>query len=455
MPKLPGFESQRQLTTQQPQFLAPKPREADILSAAGKAAGQAANIAVKWGNALNTIQATTAKANYESGLLDIYNRAADDPDYNNSEKYLKEIEKLKTDSLKGFSNKATQSRVALDFDFGNQAATLKIGNIFKKKTIEVGQVSTYKLLDVEKQNYPLSPETSEANINSIIDAQVKAGVFGPKEAYKLRKDTLDDAKWEHFLSNFMLNPDQAEKDLKAGKFGLSTVAKSRAITHLSELRRQVSDDQNNNAHDLTIKLLDGSLLIDEIDALENALDVRDRISLSDGESLRKALVNKIKTDSQVLLKNEKKAQQYFQLLDQFIDDGIDRTKFRQKLLQVYQDGIVTSEESKFLSELKQNLEDIKWNRRNDLAVGAIKGLKSFLDIKPNLTDGEIALKLQQLLGEMATGADPDETSDKIKKETLKEKNDWINNVPENGMILEDRNGKKIKVFPDGHTEDVK
>ena len=95
MPKLPGFDSQRQLTTQQPRFLRTGAGERNIYDIVGKTAGEIQDIGIKWSNALDTIQYTSAKANYESGVADIINRAENDISYNNSEQYYKELDNLK------------------------------------------------------------------------------------------------------------------------------------------------------------------------------------------------------------------------------------------------------------------------------------------------------------------------------------------------------------------------
>lgn len=199
MPKLPGFDSSRQLTTQQPQFLRTGRDESAIYDIAAKGLAKVAGIAMKWDNAVNTIQATTSKANSSSEILDLLNRADNEIDYNAYDKYVKELPGIKKNNLKGFSNKAVESQVALSLDHDMQVAEIKLRNIFKKKMIEVGQVNTFRLLDLEKSNYATAPDeqgkiASATKMRNIIDAQVAAGIFGIKEGDKIYKSSIKEAQ---------------------------------------------------------------------------------------------------------------------------------------------------------------------------------------------------------------------------------------------------------------------
>lgn len=225
MPRLPGYDSSRQLTTQRSQALAPKSADASIGGEIARAAGAAANIAAKWGNALNTIQATTAKANYEAGALDIMSRASEDTDYNNSDQYVSELAKLRSDSLTGFSNKANEARVGVDLDFANQAANIKIGDIFKKKTVEAGQVAAYQRIAVAVNNP--SPNTDKI-VKAYIDEQVAAGIFGAKEGYNLYVDSVAKSRENAFLQDLNTNPAQAQKNLTKNAYGFDVSGKEKA-----------------------------------------------------------------------------------------------------------------------------------------------------------------------------------------------------------------------------------
>src|SRR3990167_6798887 len=185
MPDFPRYNSKAQITTQQPSVQAAAGTEGQILEKTAQVASNASETALKWSNTVDTIQKTTSSANFKSGMLDITQRAQADPNYNNSDQYYKEIEKLKMDNLKGFSSKTAQTQAAIEFGYEAKVGQIQIENLYKKKMIDVGQASTLRLLDLEAQNP--SPNM-EKNMHAIIGQQVQAGTIGNEAAYKLEKD---------------------------------------------------------------------------------------------------------------------------------------------------------------------------------------------------------------------------------------------------------------------------
>ncbi len=201
MPDFPRYNSKAQVNTQ----IDTRPQEVmregagDKLDIINKAAGQVLGITMQWANAMDTIQATTAKANVKTSLIDINNRAALDPDYNNLGKYLQEVENLKGQNLKGFQSKANEQQTSLEVGLDLQIAKLNLENIYKKKAIVVGQVKALELVDLEQSNYINSPDEqskldSAGKIKGIIDKQVTAGIFGLKEGKELYDKTIKEAQ---------------------------------------------------------------------------------------------------------------------------------------------------------------------------------------------------------------------------------------------------------------------
>ena len=100
MPNFPRYNSKNQLTSQLPGPLMEKDRTGEVVAQAGNQLGKAiGDFGVKWQQAQNTIQKTSSMANYKTGMLDIQDRASQDPEYNNSHKYFQEIDKLQKKSL--------------------------------------------------------------------------------------------------------------------------------------------------------------------------------------------------------------------------------------------------------------------------------------------------------------------------------------------------------------------
>lgn len=189
MPDFPRYESKGQLTTQVPSAGAVQETGGQMMEQAGKVFGQTAETMLKWGQALDTIQKTTSTANFKSGMADILNRAQNDPDYNNSAQYVQEMEKLKSQNLKGFQSKTAETETAIEFGYESKVGQIQLDNIYKKKVIDVGQASTLKIIDGEVNNPTFK---SLGNIKKTLQAQVDAGVYSEEAAYRLYQKANDD-----------------------------------------------------------------------------------------------------------------------------------------------------------------------------------------------------------------------------------------------------------------------
>lgn len=217
MPDFPRYNSKATPTTQQPSVLAPEDRTGSVIAEAGQKIGsQVQDMTMKWSNAVDTIQKTTAKANFKTGMLDIMQRAENDPDYNNSDSYFKEIEKLKTNNLKGFSSKFAETESSIEFDYEAKVGRIQIENLYKKKMIDVGQASTMRLLDIEAKNP--TPDM-ENRISSILSSQIQSGIIGHKDAYELQQKYVKQGRFNAFLSDMNASPSMTETNLSKNSYG--------------------------------------------------------------------------------------------------------------------------------------------------------------------------------------------------------------------------------------------
>ena len=219
MPIFPRYESKGSLTTQVPSVGAVQSTEAQQTESNAKIGQTIQENSVKWTNALDTVQKTTATANFKSGILDIQQRAESDPNYNNSDQYYKEIEKLKTENLKGFASKTAETEMAINFGYESKVAGIQVANIYKKKLIDVGQASTLQLINSEVNN---PNEHSLASIQSLLNTQVSAGIIGHKEAYKLMEKANEDLGVNRISQD--LNQAQTPDEVAAVKQGITSGA---------------------------------------------------------------------------------------------------------------------------------------------------------------------------------------------------------------------------------------
>lgn len=215
MPDFPRYESKAQIAPRQTSVQATDDTGPAMLEGVGKIGGVVQDATLKWSNAVDMIQKTTATANFKTGMLDITNRAANDPDYNNSESYFKEIEKLKTDSLKGFSSKSAEAQAAIDFGYDGKVAQIQIQNLYKKKMIDVGQASTLKLLDMEAAS---GSEGLDERVRNVLAPQIQAGVISHEAAYKLEKEYIRKGKYNSFLSDLNASPAETDKKLSNNEY---------------------------------------------------------------------------------------------------------------------------------------------------------------------------------------------------------------------------------------------
>ncbi len=475
MPQLPQYNSQRQINTQsarQPAVL--KSGSSDVYDAASQALEKTTEIATKWSNALDTIQFTTAKANYESKVLDIETRALNDPSYNNSDQYLKELEKAKTENLKGFQSKGVESRLALEFDSGNQISKIKIDNIYKKKQIEVGKVSLLAGLDtlLQKKLNATSPvEANKVNtdITNLLNLNVQSGIISPEDAAKKMKD-LKKTSVEYDIYN---DQSTQEKDslvlaeLKKGEKGqypdlapderldLIKASQGRIYQNNQTLGTQVKDSQAQRQDNFIDKLVSGTVTLKDIDnemaIPEDQGGMRRESLLSYQKTIRGGITTDLKrmldekdADNMPTARAEK-VKMYNKLIEDFIDDKTDIWAARKQLAKAYSDGIIDPKEQQFLNNLRKNLNNIDSNRSS---WPAFNNLRMFINKMKGYTatDEEIAINLKSLLG---TGDVSEQSVIKTLGDHVKSKIPGVATFPKEGQIFFDKDGNQFTIYPDG------
>src|SRR3990167_8624092 len=250
MPNFPRQQSKAVPTTQMPSVGAVESTEGKILEQGAKVAQGVQDNAIKLTNAFDTVQKTTATANFKEGMADILQRAQNDPNYNNSDQYIREIEKLRTDNLKGFVSKSAETEAAINFRYESKIGQIQLDNLYKKKMIDVGQASTLRLLDIEAKNP--SPDM-EARMSAILSQQVQDGIFGYKDAFTLQQKYVKQGKYNAFLRDGNKDGLDAEQMAKAVRYEQSMAKKQ------EEERKQM---QLTTVNDFGEKLSNRSLTVE-------------------------------------------------------------------------------------------------------------------------------------------------------------------------------------------------
>ena len=366
--------------------------------------------------------------------------------------YNEQISKGREEVAGLFTNKDMQATYLAEYD--KQAIVTKAGiqKKFMSNLIDQGKADTLETVDNLTKAYGLTGnKVALDQIDQIMDSAVAQGFYSKTEGYKLKTNAVDNAKYQNFLSEFMIDPDGAAEKLKNNAYGLGVETKQKALTQLSELRRQLREDQNNNADDLTFQLYDKSLTFDQIDAMESSTDKRTAITKSDANSLRKALISSTKSDAEAVSSDNVKAKKYLELLDMFVDSDIDRTKFRQEIVKIYSDGIVSPEEGKVLTGLKRGVDDIVGAKQAEAAKKWVTNIRSIWRGKPRQTESSVR-SLQDFLTRVQRGDDVNDAGRIVSSDAAKKYlSDIIPNIPslpKEGETMQDEDGNIIRVYSD-------
>jgi len=384
VPDFPRYQSKGQITTQQPAVQAADDTTGEMLGQVAKVGQNVQEAAFKWSNTVDTVQKTAATANFKSGLLDITQRAQDDPDYNNSDQYFKEIEKLRTQSLKGFSSKAAEAQAAVELGYDAKVAQIQIQNLYKKKMIDVGQASMLKLIDTEINN---PSESSLSNIQNILNTQVASGIVDHKDAYKLYQDSEQKVKFNTFLRDFRNDPVAAEKAFTKNTYGLDIETSEKARIKLKELKAMQREQEGNLYGDMSLRVTTGEITEDEINEAiaANKANPNEGITEAHGKQLINAYYKDV--TKRIGAKEFKKHRQAIDFV--FADSYQDRIKGYDAILEAYTDGL-TKEESQFLKKILDTKKDVQF--ANKAAAGK-KMLETLLGARPK----DIQRETQSLL----------------------------------------------------------
>lgn len=407
MPDFPRYNSKSQLTTQQPSVQAADDSSAKVIQEVGKIGQDVAEIGFKWQNAVNTVQKTTATNNFKLGMLDIQNRAANDPNYNNSNQYFKEIEKLKTDNLKGFSDKAIESEMAAEFNYAGKVGEIQVENLFKKKMIDVGQAGALKTLDMLSADPSTTPEMINENLNNWVDA----GLFDHTDAQKLSSKYTQETKFNKFLTEFRANPVGTEKKFSKDNYGMDAETAEKARAKLKELKVMQKEQEGNLYGDMSLRVTTGEISDDEINlAIEaNKRNPNEGITEAHGKTLLNARYKDVTKRI-----GSKEFEKYKKAID-FVFSSSQQDKFKgyDAILEAYTDGL-TSDETKFLKQILDTKKDVNFANR---ASAGKEFLSTLFGARPKNVQKETQALLEYAK-RIANGSSPEQAAQQTAVEVV-------------------------------------
>lgn len=316
-------------------------------------------------------------------------------------------------------------------------------------------------IDAAKGTVALKGQTFAENIGTMSDTEVHLASADLWTSYdslvKLGGMNKDEAK---FLFNKDVNTaninraeysvynDQATKEedsvvlaeLKKGKDGIYNYLtpgqsidlikkdQQRIFQNNQTFKRDLDISQNVRHDSILDKISQGTLTLKDIDnelliTPENG-GVPKKTLISYQRGIERGIENDLKSITSAKTAQGKltpqavKAKKYLELIDSFVDDKVDLWKAREKMAEAFSDSILNPKELKFLDNLKNDLQDIEWNRKSGIIKSTIESTKQKLKIQSNPSDEEVALRIKQLLNGVNAGTDPKQMESQVVSEQI-------------------------------------
>ena len=329
MPNFPRYKSTAGISDQPSSAQASLSTEGDVAMAnankfgksSGELMGAVSDLSGKLMGVFDRAQRNTAELNFQTGLLDIKQRAENDPDYNNSAEYFKEIRKLHDDNLKGIGLPSTRGELSAKFGLQGRMAEIDIDNTFKKKGIDQGRAARLTMYD----NLVANPQEGfEKTLEDDMAEQVESQLFGHVEGQKLVKDYIKQGKSNMFRIDLSVDPELAKKNLKKNKYGFDIQEQEKAEKLYDNEIKQREEGQKklqvSTASDFGMQLVNKQLTPEKIKAAvaDGAMDadmgLNYELAMSGPEKW---------SEFASATEQGEKAKLFIELLDKAADDDMD------------------------------------------------------------------------------------------------------------------------------------
>lgn len=213
------------------------------------------------------------------------------------------------------------------------------------------------------------------------------------------------------------------------------------------------------AHDTVKADLQDKLLTDQLSEidLENAARIppeQGGLKPTEIETLKKGLY--VSRDKQIntLKKENSQAEKYIDIVNKFSDNTADSFKAKDMIIKAYSDGVLDKSEANELNKLKSLLKDAAWNKKDNLFVQSVNGIKSFFGSK-NEDTPKISMAIHNLVNRVNDGEHPAQAIINIKNQERLTKYPWMATLPIEGAVRVLKDGTKVKCFPNGDVQEVK
>jgi hypothetical protein len=440
MPQIPIFNSNRNIQAnpvapQQTGTEQPFIDQQKVIKTVG-------DITQKWSDAQDVMQYTDAKAKQGIATAEIQARASADQDFNNAPKYQAELEKVKTETLKGISSGAVKQKASVEFDYDNQIAGIKIGAEFQGKQLKYNKVQVKNNLDILQQKKLQATTPSEkshidAEIQTLLNAQVASGVLSYDEADKELKDAqTTSVKYQIYADTSTKESDSSVlKELQSPnsdmskeldpKTRLSLIedAQRRIFQNNQTYKREANIESEARTNKLIKDLSDRAVDLKRID---DEFDVPEEVGGVNRETLRnfKKVVIEGNTDTltRIIDEGDRAATSYYEAFDTILNQE-DRSRAKELIVKAMADKNLSFEEGALLDGVLKET-----GKSNPLGIAVRNVWRGMLGYKRS--DKEAGLSLHELIQRARDGIDPIVAS----KQILTERAVIIN--PDLGKVTE-------------------
>ena len=480
MAKIPLFNSTERLVTESPEARQSPQAAGQMgrdLQVEGNAITEAHNTIR---NAYNFQQVGSAKIKTMEGVNAIEEKAlADGENTSDLTPYENDLRQLKTDTLKTISDPSARAKFELDFDLQAAQTRTKVKTIMWTRMKEKGQTNTLILTDKHIGEYGLNPDPIYLkSIETDINEATKNGFYNSEQAYKLKQDKIGNAIEQAIYNDQSTQENQSvilaklqdtENPIYEGlsneqRLELVKKSQQRIFQNNQTFKRQVevSQDQRNNS--FIDKLAQGTATFKDIDEEfaipESQGGVKRNVLLKYQDGLQ----TRVAKDLNVMLtekpKNEdptprqRAVKEFNDLIDMYIEDTGDKWKAKEALAKAWADGRIDAEELKVLSPLRDNLNDIKFNKSNVLVLkDKIKEIKNWWrsQYNGNPIEGseQEAINIKRLLSGVAKGEDPENVNKQIMDDNMRKFFPDYKSYSKEGKLKQDPNRGPYRIFPDG------
>lgn len=451
----PRYDSKKALTTDRPEPLR------DEAAAQGKlvtgALDVSTDMAVKWNEKVEKVQADTALYNYKVGMLEIENEAALSTDIGAEERYQKRAKELRQNVTKGASQRVVNS-LTPELDYLSSVGSLGIKKEFMKKVAIQGQAIKIADLEMLAKN---PNETSLEQIKAAIADGTNSGYWDAVKAQALETEYENKMQQNRFRQDARINREEAKRKVEEGAYGFDQKQIDTALSTLEHYKNLEKKDEIQ-------RIVDGRF--DLFTAIANGKE--DLYNLSDEAQ---AFISSDVDSSEAISKAQKaNAGYYTSKKDRSFVTTIKEASeadSQEKLTNImystlYRDKNVTPERlgalayysSQRAKTLKLSKNEVTWEsfQTDPKQAKTDVCLNSLVDwAKNNNVDKEKHSNLiTELLLATSQGQEPlPYYMNMIKRENLSLFPDMVN-FPEEGQLMVDDKGVAVMAYPDGSIKPI-